>query len=77
MNGELTDKEEKILQQVGWRKDFGHWRTCRVCHTGASAREWGWSSPNYSFYHAHCIWKSPLAKKTIVAFLANKEETCS
>ncbi len=53
------------LESRGWRKDNASWRMCRVCHTVGTWHTWGWSSPNYSFYHAHCVLESGIAKKAI------------
>ena len=63
------DKPDTIqasaLESQGWRKDKAAYRICRICHSSGSWWTWGWSSPNYSFYHAVCVLKSGIGKKAI------------
>ena len=60
-----TTEQEKRLRAAGWKPDTCAWRTCRVCHRQGMYSTWGWSSPNYSFYHESCIMESPMARRAM------------
>lgn len=62
-----------ILLPKGWKlQDRGRHYKCRVCGHPCSFE--AISSPNYAFYHEHCVKKSPSYQKAVKAALKDKEE---
>jgi len=64
-----------IIFPPGWRSESnGHYYKCRVCHRDCSAHVPAISSPNYAFYHLHCVEKSPSYQRDLKKMLQKNEK---